>query len=119
MQSVSKPRSSPDLLRASKAEELRREGDRGLHPPQNAGLAGPLRASSTGLVTAMGPAVHAPGLHEPTLASAIPPLLLSSLERNLLNVKGEGSADERYTNRNAFSKVALGKGRKAALMKSM
>lgn len=34
-------------------------------------------------------------------------------------VWGEGRADARYTNRNAFSKVALGKGRKAGLMKSV
>lgn len=34
-------------------------------------------------------------------------------------VWGEGRADARYTNRNAFSKVALGKERKAGLVKSV
>lgn len=34
-------------------------------------------------------------------------------------VEGKGSANKRYRNRDAFSKAALGKGRKAALMKNM
>lgn len=110
----------------------RKEKEDSIPPLGTCDLVGPVYIELWPLAT-VGATVNTSGLPgevpdhpQPTINSVIPPLLLNCLERmtNLLSMNiswcgGEGSANERYTDRNAFSKAALGKGRKAALMKNM